>query len=127
MPQLLHFLRVDRRTEISVDTRASDHSMPSIIEGDETGNDPQDPSNDPSNDPKGPSGLKGPSQEPRDEILLQNKTEEDLDWGTIDIYTCSDSCSVRTDNGSGYLLESTYTQKPLSFVRTAKPAPHGTR
>lgn len=109
MPQLLHFLRVDRRTKIA----STSDNMPGIPEDEESTDLGPDPQKELGSDPQ------------KDELLLQNKAEEDLDWGTIDIYTCTDSCNVRTDSKdeSAYVLEGTYTQKPLLFVRnTPKPA-----
>jgi hypothetical protein len=54
--------------------------------------------------------------------LLLNKLDEDIDWGTIDVYTCTASCSTNSktsnDTDSAYIEETTYVQKPLSFERT---------
>lgn len=64
------------------------------------------------------NGLPGDGHGPSVDCLLQNKNEEDIDWGTIDIYTCTASC---TPSGveTAYVEEVTYVQRPLSFMRAA--------
>lgn len=37
--------------------------------------------------------------------IFRNDGDEDIDWGTIDIYTCTQSCSVNEEYGGGYLSE----------------------
>lgn len=60
----------------------------------------------------------GAGHGPSVDCVLQNKNEEDIDWGTIDIYTCTASC---TPSGveTAYVEEVTYIQRPLSFMRAA--------
>lgn len=95
MPQLLHYLRVDRRTTIA--------QQKMEIEKENLGK---------------------MTNEKKEEALqlLLNKLDEDIDWGTIDVYTCTASCSTNSktsnDTDSAYIEETTYVQKPLSFERT---------
>jgi pre-rRNA-processing protein TSR4 len=106
MPQLLHFLRVDRRTKLAKSSSENISDSPLAQES--------------------PSLLKVEGEisdeaEVVESCLLQNRTEEDLDWGTIDVYTCTESCSAKGSepNDSACIEEVTYVQRPLSFVRSA--------
>jgi Programmed cell death protein 2, C-terminal putative domain len=106
MPQLLHFLRVDRRTKLAQSSSENISDSPLAQES--------------------PSLLKVEGEtsdeaEVVESCLLQNRTEEDLDWGTIDVYTCTASCSAKGSepNDSACIEEVTYVQRPLSFVRSA--------
>lgn len=107
MPQLLHFLRVDRRTKLAKsDSENHSGSLPAqeIPSAQHT-----------------VEAEKSVEASLEESCLLQNKTEEDLDWGTIDVYTCTESCSAKGSkpNDSACIEEVTYVQRPLSFVRTA--------
>ena len=116
MPQLLHYLRVDKRTKIG--NNCNDNYFPplsTISENEETLNE-ELPVEEHSFATKDSNSLDNDNNN----ILLENKTEEDIDWGTIDIYTCTSSCSPKTvkleDNS--YLEEHTYVQRPMSFFRS---------
>jgi hypothetical protein len=102
MPQLLHYLRVDRRTIIAQQKIDSEAET-----GTENGN-----------------TLGEMTNEKKEALqLLLNKTDEDIDWGTIDIYTCTASCSksnTPSHTDSAYIEETTYVQKPLSFERPSQ-------
>ena len=54
------------------------------------------------------------------ESIVENKAEEDIDWGTIDVYTCTASCAASADTTcqySAYLDEGVSIQKPVDFKR----------
>lgn len=57
MPQLLHYLRVDKNTAVE-------------------------------------------KHNERDQISPVNRSSEDIDWGSIDIFTCTASCSTGLDFSS---------------------------
>lgn len=101
MPQLLHYLRVDRRTTIA--QQNIDLAAGKEIEKEHLGE---------------------MTKEKKEEALqlLLNKLDEDIDWGTIDVYTCTASCSTKSktsnDTDSAYIEETTYVQRPLSFERS---------
>ena len=106
MPQLLHFLRVDRRTKLSKSSSENKSDSPVAEENPSTQK----------------VEVESTSEAGIDEsCLLQNKAEEDLDWGTIDVYTCTESCSAKGSktSDSACIEEVTYVQRPLSFVRSA--------
>ena len=114
MPQMLHYLRVDKRTKIS--ENIGDIS---------TMDDPTLPASDDAESLPTEESIKGTQNAhsgaghgPSVDCVLQNKNEEDIDWGTIDIYTCTASC---TPSGveTAYVEEVTYIQRPLSFMRAA--------
>ena len=111
MPQMLHFLRVDEKTKIS--ENLGDVS---------TMNDPTLPASNDADSLPVEEGIqsanKGDGRGATADCLLQNKNEEDIDWGTIDVYTCTASC---TPSGSknAYIEEVTYVQRPLSLMRAA--------
>ena len=111
MPQMLHFLRVDEKTKIS--ENLGDVS---------TMNDPTLPASNDADSLPVEEGIqstsRGDGRGATADCLLQNKNEEDIDWGTIDVYTCTASC---TPSGSenAYIEEVTYVQRPLSFMRAA--------
>ena len=109
MPQLLHFLRVDEKTKIGSTYDSTYKPMPSLDENAESVDKIQDPSAGGNDETQG-----------SEELLLENKKEEDLDWGTIDVYTCTASCSptIKNMEDSTYIEECTYMQRPISFVRT---------
>ena len=67
MPQLLHYLRVDRKTKVTEAGRV----LASL------GPEPSPPGDDGAQQPM-PVEL---------ESVVENKAEEDIDWGTIDVYT----------------------------------------
>lgn len=98
MPQLLHYLRVDRKTKVT------DASKALACLG------PEPP----------PEGAEQPMPAEL-ESIVENKTDEDIDWGMIDVYTCTASCAVSTDASGGdhcaYLDEGVSIQKPVDFKR----------
>ena len=72
MPQLLHYLCVDKNT--AVEKREEDNCISSV-----------------------------------------NRLSEDIDWGSIDIFTCTASCSrglALNSCGDAYIEELIMTQKP---------------
>jgi pre-rRNA-processing protein TSR4 len=111
MPQMLHFLRVDEKTKISEN-----------LEDVSIMNDPTLPASNDADSLPIEEGIQstntGDGRGATADCLLQNKNEEDIDWGTIDVYTCTASC---TPSGSenAYIEEVTYVQRPLSFMRAA--------
>jgi pre-rRNA-processing protein TSR4 len=111
MPQMLHFLRVDEKTKIS--ENSGDVS---------TMNDPTLPASNDAESLPVEEGIQSVNtadgRGATADCLVQNKNEEDIDWGTIDVYTCTASC---TPSGSenAYIEEVTYVQRPLSFMRAA--------
>ena len=122
MPQLLHFLRVDRRTKIAEGNNYHADQMPELKTSEAV--DEADGSSRCKDDSTGREKEGGCSED----SVLQNKCDEDIDWGTIDIYTCTASCSHIASNSvsnsnskverSAYIEEMTYVQKPMSFVRS---------
>jgi pre-rRNA-processing protein TSR4 len=134
MPQLLHFLRVDKRTKIASNDNSNNNNKsvdklsPKLeaiqeeLEGTEIESGVSEEAG---------GGVKGETEieqklkviEEEEAFLLENKTDEDIDWGTIDIYTCSASCSASANGISAYIEESTYVQRPLSFFRSTSKEP----
>jgi hypothetical protein len=73
MPQLLYYLKVDKNTQVETKPKESiTTDIPTPTEGEE-------------------------KQEPQVQYLLSNKNEEDINWGVIDIYSCINSCSTKTN------------------------------
>ena len=106
MPQLLHYLKVDHKTKISSASRIS-HSMNMEQQSDNQ--------SDSNQQPPLPVEL---------ESIVENKADEDIDWGTIDIFTCMGSCSVPVENiscdSSVYRNEGVRIQSPVAFTRSKK-------
>lgn len=71
MPQLLHYLGVEKNTKIKQ------------LNGQAT----------------------GAEQDVPVKLELENKKQDDLDWGTIDIFTCIGNCSPAEYSASSYLAE----------------------
>lgn len=117
MPQLLHFLRVDRRTKIVEGNNQHSDQMPELKNSETIAEENENSRNSSKEDSAGRE-----KEISSGDCLLQNKSDEDIDYGTIDIYTCTASCShVANSNKtewSTYLEEMTYVQKPMSFVRS---------
>jgi hypothetical protein len=58
------------------------------------------------------------------ESVVENKAEEDIDWGMIDAYTCTASCAAAVDAArqhSAYVDEGVSIQKPVDFTRRHPP------
>ena len=95
MPQLLHYLGVDKRAK-----------------GEETEAGMM------------PEGLTIEQQQ-----LYRMATQKSLDWGSIDVYTCTASCEkiaskVKEVGGGRYLEEFVFVQPPLLLMSTtAAPTP----
>jgi len=49
-------------------------------------------------------------------LELENKKQDDLDWGTIDIFTCIGNCSAAENASSAYLMEHIELQKLPDLV-----------
>jgi hypothetical protein len=82
MPQMLHYLHVDKQTTM----------IPSQALQEQTSE---------------PHGQPLPST-----AVFLNSANEDIDWGTLDVYTCSASCDVSTDVGCTYIEEYIYRRPP---------------
>ncbi len=54
-----------------------------------------------------------PTAPPTKEEFFKNNKGEDIDFGTIDIYTCTNSCSQVACVYSSYIEESVYIQSPV--------------
>lgn len=84
MPQLLHYLGVEKNTKIkqlqsSGQANSAEQDVPPKLE-------------------------------------LENKKQDDLDWGTIDIYTCIGNCSHSESSTSAYLVEHVELQQLPDLV-----------
>ena len=101
MPQLLHYLRVDKRTKIgnNDNNNNKNYNFPplSTISENKESLDEEVPV-----DKLSLTGKDNDFLDNNDDITIsiENKAEEDIDWGTIDIYTCTSSCSPKTDRKS---------------------------
>lgn len=159
MPQLLHFLRVDRRTHVASSNNSncsksdnrnsnnkSNQRLETINEMEEKveetekidKNNGKNNKNEKSQKKKSEKNGNSSNEFEEEMKFFENKADEDIDWGTIDVYTCTASCSVQhtrvggsigssggsdsrsgSGSGSAYIEESTYVQKPLAFVKTS--------
>lgn len=79
MPQLLHYLHIDKKTTM----------MPAQVLEQQ-----QQAAGD------------------RKDVLFLNSANEDIDWGTIDVYTCTNSCQASSTTAGGYVEEYVYLQPP---------------
>jgi pre-rRNA-processing protein TSR4 len=107
MPQLLHYLRVDKKTKLFDAGKLKAAAALSATEGAADG--------------------QKPAELPAEiENVIENKAEEDIDWGTIDIYTCTGSCQVDANcpEDVTYVEEIVLVQRPLEFIK-AKEATAG--
>ena len=108
MPQLLHYLKVDHKTKISSASRIS-HSMNM---------------EQPSDNKTSSEDIQQPPLPVELESIVENKADEDIDWGTIDIFTCTGSCSVPVESitcdSSIYRNEGVRIQSPVAFTRSKK-------
>lgn len=82
MPQLLHFLHVDRRTKATSSAEVS-RQLNEPLEG--------------------------------EALAFDNSLHEDIDWGTIDVYTCMGSCDSTCGEPSHYYPEVVRMQPPMQF------------
>ena len=112
MPQMLHYLRVDKRTKIGNNNNSNNYPPLSTISEDKEVVDDDIPISSIQKDYN--------DNIDNEKILIENKMDEDLDWGTLDVYTCIASCSPSTikPEDSTYLEEFVYVQQPMSFFRT---------
>ena len=110
MPQLLHYRRVDRRTKVT------DASRVLACQG-AAGPNPTAPS------PQEPPQQLQPELPAELESVVENKADEDIDWGTIDVFTCTASCSaLEGDSSATYRVEAVVISKPVEF-RKKKQTP----
>jgi len=78
MPQLIHYLQVDRQTSLA----------------------------------KAPGNADEDIEDAAEKSVFTNTSDEDLDWGTIDIYTCTRSCTAAN---SSYVQETVLVQAPVEI------------
>ena len=103
MPQLLHYLKVDKSTSLSKSKSSSNSNSSSSTEN-TTSSTATATENEMSE-----SVLK-PAQD-----AFANSHKHDFTWGTIDIYTCSSSCSNNSNSSSrsGFSEEFVYIQPSI--------------
>lgn len=100
MPQLLHFLKVDQRTNVAK-FRGPDNTLdaqPSSTSITESSNLEQDTLNTETTTIQG-------DMTPDIEEVFKNTKDEDIDWGTLDIYTCTRSCCGSSTDSNAYIEE----------------------
>ena len=119
MPQLLHYLRVDKNSKLGDDAKAKSLIQNGSI--DDTNNSRAINDNTIEESHELPKELECIP----DSNIIENIKDEDIDWGTIDIYTCTASCSPSTQlelsgESSSYLLETVQMQTPVLFHRRRK-------
>jgi hypothetical protein len=92
MPQLLHFLRIESKTQMTPSAHAALllRQEASLEEG---------------------------------QRVFRNALNEDIDWGTVDIFTCTKSC--QPGEGCNAVEEAVRIQAPPTIARLAKAATTG--
>jgi hypothetical protein len=124
MPQLLHFLNVDRKTKLDraiadaamrdAQAKAEAAARAATQPADGTGSAAAESASVPVPDPHAPS-------EVDTDNLFCNEAGEDIDWGTLDVYTCTASCPgscAGAKCGSAYVEELVLMQPPLGLKTT---------
>jgi hypothetical protein len=80
MPQLLHHLRVDKKTTMIPSQVLQQQQVPEAVGA--------------------------------NNVMFLNSSNEDIDWGTVDVYTCSASCDASKESSCTYLEECVVIQAP---------------
>lgn len=125
MPQLLHFLKVDQQTSLAAPVPRDPTAMDVPQEGEEGHQTEQPPP--PPAAPEGGRHFVNKSQRVRRPmgftvnhadlpiLFSANVVLQDIDWGALDVFTCSASCDVVPVSGDGgaYVEELVLVQPPV--------------